>query len=88
MIEFGTLYDDLYKLNLDNLNVETLMILHHNVDTKCSLMNGYFAYLWHKCMRHIYKERMQLLVKNEKLPNTGAERQNECGYFKFIRTVV
>jgi len=30
MIGSGTLYDGLYKLNLDNLYVGTLMTLHHN----------------------------------------------------------
>jgi len=45
MIGSGTLYDGLYKLNLDNLYAETLMILHHNVDTKHSLVDERFAYL-------------------------------------------
>ena len=40
MIGFGTLYDGLYKLNLDNLYVETLMTLHHNVHTKRNLVDG------------------------------------------------
>ena len=34
MIGSGTLFDGLYKLNLDNLYAETLMTLHHNVGTK------------------------------------------------------
>ena len=36
LIRFGTLYDGLYKLNLDNLYAETLMTSHHNVGTKRS----------------------------------------------------
>jgi len=39
LIRSDTLYDGLYKLNLDNLYVETLMTSHHNVGTKCSLVN-------------------------------------------------
>jgi len=69
MIGSDTLYDGLYKLNLDNLYVETLMTLHHNVNTKHSLVNECSAYLWHKHLGHISKERMQRLVKNEILPN-------------------
>ena len=69
MIGGGTLYDGLYKVNLDNLYVETLMTLHHNVGTKRGLANKQFAYLWHKCLGHISKERMERLVKNEILPN-------------------
>jgi len=34
MIGSGTLFDGLYKLNLDNLYAETLMTLHHSVGTK------------------------------------------------------
>jgi len=45
MIGSGTLYDGLYKLNLDNLYVKTLMTLHHNVDIKCSLVDERSAYL-------------------------------------------
>ena len=45
MIRGGTLCDGLYKVNLDNLYVETLMILHHNVGTKRSLANEQSAYL-------------------------------------------
>jgi len=45
MIGSGTLYDGLYKLNLDNLYVETLMTLHHNVVTKRSLVNECSTYL-------------------------------------------
>ena len=33
----GTLYDGLYKVNLDNPYVETLKTLHHNVGIKRSL---------------------------------------------------
>jgi len=48
MIGYGTLYDGLYKLSLDNLYVETLMTSHHNVASKHSLVNACSAYLWHK----------------------------------------
>ena len=60
----GTLCDGLYKLKLDNLFVETLFTLHHNVGTKRGLMNESSAYLWHKRLGHISKERIQRLVKN------------------------
>ncbi|WVZ13110.1 hypothetical protein V8G54_017640 [Vigna mungo] len=69
MIGSGTLYDGLYKLNLDNLYAKTLMTLHHNVSTKRSLVDERSAYLWHKRLGHISKERMKRLVKNEILPD-------------------
>ena len=56
MIGSDTLYDGLYKLNLDNLYVETLMTLHHNIRTKRSLVDERSAYLWHKCLGHISKK--------------------------------
>jgi len=69
MIRSGTLSDGLYKLNLDNLYAETLMTLHHNVGTKRGLVNECSAYLWHKHLGHISKERLERLVKNEILSN-------------------
>jgi len=48
LIGFGTLFDGLYRLNLDNLYAETLMTSHHNVGTKRSLVNECSSFLWHK----------------------------------------
>ena len=45
MIEYCTLSDGLYKLNLDNLYAETFMTMHHNVGTKRGLVNECSAYL-------------------------------------------
>ena len=45
MIGSGTFSDSLYKLNFNNLYVEILMTLHHNVDTKRGLVNECSAYL-------------------------------------------
>ena len=78
MIGSSTLYDGLYKLNLDNLYVETLMTLHHNVGTKHSLANKCSTYLWHKHLGYISKERMQRLVKNEILSNLDFTDLNVC----------
>jgi len=78
MIESGTLYDGLYKLNLDNLYVVTLMTLHHNVDTKRNLVDERSAYLWHKRLGHISKERIQRLVKNEILLDLDFTDLNMC----------
>ena len=64
----GILCDGLYKFKLDNVFVETLMTLHHNVGTKRSLVNENSAYLWHKRLGHISKEMMERLVKHEILP--------------------
>ena len=47
---------------------ETVLTLHHNVDTKHSLMNERYAFLWHKRLGHISRERMERLIKNEILP--------------------
>ena len=81
IIGSGTLYDDLYKLNLDNLYTETLMTLHHNVGTKRNLVDEQYAYLCHKCLGHISKERTRILVKNEILPNLNFTDLNACGLY-------
>jgi len=78
MIGSGTLSDGLYKLNIDNLYVETLMTMHHNVVTKRGLVNEFSAYLWHKRLGHISKERLKRLVKNEILPNLDFTDLNVC----------
>jgi len=52
-------------INLDNLYAENLMTLHHKVGTKHGLVNECSAYLWHKSLGHISKERMERLVKND-----------------------
>jgi len=45
LIGSSTVYDGLYKLNLDNLYAETLMTSHNNVGTKRSLVNECSAFL-------------------------------------------
>ena len=78
MIGSSTLYDGLYKLNLDNLYAETLMTLQHNVGTKQSLVDERSAYLWHKHLGHISKENMQRLVKNEIPSDLDFTNLNVC----------
>ena len=45
------------------------MTLHHNGGIKRNLIDEISAYLWHKRLGHISKERMQRLIKNEILSN-------------------
>ena len=70
--------DGLYKLKLDDLFVETLLTLHHNVGMKCGLVNESSAYLWHKHLGHISKERIQRLVKNEILSDLDFTNLDIC----------
>ncbi|KAL0551495.1 hypothetical protein IC582_010583 [Cucumis melo] len=65
----GIICDDLYKLKLDNVVAESLLTLHHNVGTKRGQTNELSAYLWHKRLGHISKERIKRLIKNEILPD-------------------
>ena len=69
VIGSGVLCDGLYKFKLDNVFAETLMTLHHNGGIKRSLVDENSAYLWHKRLGHISKERMQRLINNEILSN-------------------
>ena len=77
-IDSCILYDDLHKLNLDNLFAETLLTLHHNVGTKSGLVNEHSAYLWHKHLGHISKERLVRLVKNEIFSDLNFTDLNIC----------
>ncbi|KAL0544331.1 hypothetical protein IC582_019444 [Cucumis melo] len=65
----GILCDGLYKLKFDNVFAESLLTLHHNVGTKRGQTNESSAYLWHKRLGHISKERIKRLIKNEILPD-------------------
>ena len=65
----GTLMDGLYRLKLDVDFSASLMCVHQNIGIKRSMANENSAYLWHKHLGHISKERLQRLVKNEILPN-------------------
>ena len=64
LIGTGILCDGLYKLKLDSLYAETVLTLHHNVGTKRSVVNERSAFLWHKNLDHISRERMKRLIKN------------------------
>ena len=68
-ISFGILVDGLYRLKLDVDFSASLMCVHQNIGIKRSMANENSAYLWHKRLGHISKERLQRLVKNEILPN-------------------
>ncbi|WVZ12860.1 hypothetical protein V8G54_017390 [Vigna mungo] len=64
----GTLLDGLYRLNLDVNFSESLFNIEHVVDRNSSSGKECSAFLWHKRLGHISKERMLRLVKNEILP--------------------
>ena len=78
LIGTGVLCDGLYKLKLDGLYAETILTLHHNVGTKHSLVNERSAFLWHKRLGHISRERMERLIKNEILPYLDFTDLNIC----------
>ena len=69
LIGLGIHMDGLYKLKLDVNFSASLMCVHHNIGIKRSMANENSAYLWHKRLGHISKERLQRLVKKEILPN-------------------
>ena len=61
--------DGLFKLKLDVNFSTSLICVHQNIRIKRSMENESFAFLWHKHLGHISKERLQRLVKNVILPN-------------------
>ena len=61
--------DGLYRLKLDVNFFASLICIHQNIGFKRSMTNENSAYLWHKRLGHVSKERLQRLVKNEILPN-------------------
>ncbi|KAL8153044.1 hypothetical protein V2J09_010804 [Rumex salicifolius] len=63
----GTLFDSLYRFNLDTKFAESLFNIESQ-GIKRSASNESSAFLWHQRLGHISKERMMRLVKNEILP--------------------
>ena len=76
-----TLIDGLYKLKLDNIFIESLLTICHNIGIKHSLPNENSAYLWHKRLDHISKERLERLVKNEILSYLDFTNLDTCGLY-------
>ena len=74
----GVLIDDLYRLKLDNNFSESLLTIHQNVGIKHSSLNESSAYLWHKRLGHVSKERLKRLVKNEILSNLNFADLDIC----------
>ena len=56
---FGIIVDGLYKLKLDDKFIESLLTMHYYIGIKYGIFNESFAYLWHRCLGHISKERMR-----------------------------
>jgi len=77
-IGFGNLCDGLYKLNLNSYFAESLLTLHHNVETKRSLINENSSILWHRQLGYISKEKLERLVKDEILPNLDFTNFDVC----------
>ena len=75
---FGILIDGLYHFNLDDGFSKSLFNVEHVVGNKCSAHNEQSAFLWHKRLGHISKERVMRLVKNEILPQLDFVDWNVC----------
>ncbi|CAA0806446.1 Uncharacterized mitochondrial protein AtMg00300, partial [Striga hermonthica] len=65
VIGSGIFMDGLYKLKLDVDFSASLMCVHQNIGIKHGVANENSAFLWHKRLGHVSKERMQRLVKDE-----------------------
>ena len=63
LIGSGIHMDGLFKLKLDVNFFASLMCVHQNIGIKLSMANENSAYLWHKCLGHISKERFAKISK-------------------------
>ena len=73
----GTLFDSLYRFNLDEKFSESLFNIESQ-GIKRSASNESSAFLWHQRLGHISKERILRLVKNAILPQLDFSDLDEC----------
>ena len=59
----GALIEDLYRFNLDVMFAESLFNIEQSIGKKRSAYNENSAFLWHKRLGHISKERVMRLIK-------------------------
>lgn len=59
----------LYRLKCRDQFYESLLTEHQSIRIKHNILNESFAYLLHKRLGHVSKERIERLVKNEILQN-------------------
>ncbi|KAL2327971.1 hypothetical protein Fmac_021398 [Flemingia macrophylla] len=74
----GTLIDGLYCFNLNVNFSDSLFNVEHEIGNKRTLNNDCSAFLWHKRLGHISKERMMRLIRNEILPQLDFSDWNVC----------
>jgi len=64
MVDFGSLIDNLYMLHVVSSYNEILQMSAHGTKQK---LNENSTTLWHKCLGHISKHRIQRLVLDDSL---------------------
>ena len=79
-IDSDILHEGLNQLKLDDIFVETLLTLHHNVGTKRGRMEENSSILWHKRLGHIFRERLEKLIKDRILSNLDFTDFGICVY--------
>ena len=77
-VDFGILFDGLYKFNLHDEFTETLLTLHRSLRTKRGLINENSSNLWHIRLGYISRERLERLVKDGILPNVDFTNLGVC----------
>ena len=69
--------DNLYKLDINASHIyESLHA--SNCGTKCKLIDKNSSLLWHKCLGHISKQRIQRLVSEEILDSLNFSNLKIC----------
>ena len=56
IVSSSILIDGLHKLKFDNIFANSLLIVHHNIGIKRSMLNENSTYLWHKRLGHIKRK--------------------------------
>ncbi|KAH9669477.1 Integrase catalytic domain-containing protein [Citrus sinensis] len=80
LVGSGTLYDGLYMIDLFSRGVESSSNAHvvHVVSSNRARVDENSSMLWHKRLVHIFKQRMERLIKDDILHNLDFSNFGTC----------
>ena len=77
IIGYGSLVEGLYKLSLDFDHISSSLVVENSVAKRSKVEEKSFM-LWHKCLGHIFGEKVDRLIKTYMLPSLDFDDLGTC----------